>query len=80
LCTYQYLHESAGEEWHPVGGTPRGRGANDDCEGDKASWTDHSPHSPAPRGGEECGWEEGVFSLLLVSHCSSLLVIGNKLH
>lgn len=28
----------------------------------------------------EGGWMEGVFGLLLVSHCSRLLVIGSKLH
>jgi len=27
---------------------------------------------------EECGWREGVFSLPLVSPCSSLLVVGSN--
>lgn len=55
LCTYQYLHESAGKEWHSVGGTPCRVGADSDHEGDKVSWTDYSLHSPAPCGGEESG-------------------------
>lgn len=40
------------------------------------------PPSPCVAWGEEVeesGWREGGFSMLLVSHCPSPLVIGNKL-
>ena len=56
----------------------------------EALWTDHNFHFPFPwivqgEEVEEGGWGEGVFSLLLVSYCSSLfycssLVINNKLY
>lgn len=50
---------------------------------DTASRTDPIPYLSAPPGAGEDRREwmgEGVLSLLLVSYCSGVLVIGNKLY
>lgn len=70
------------EEWQLVVGTSYEESDYGGTAETKHYGLFRSPLSPTlliRRRQKEVKWEEGIFDLLLVSHCSSLLVIGNKL-